>query len=341
NTRFEFINIDLNADGDATDNDEGFMRVYRHAGTPPNVHWVTGDTLNNMAVSGNCGDFHGADFVPNIDHPFGGHDWRVAMDAATRRCFPGGDDRIWDGVFIPGPDLAGGRYVLWPGTPLPSNPALNARTDKLYLFPVTRALNPNFKGVIFVNGKIAISGTLRGRITLAATKGIIIIDDLRYASDPSTQQCKDILGLFSGVDVTIADNAINPSARMYPSASGAVYRTYDDTPEEYLHAVVLALDNFLAENHNTGSTSAQACGASAAGRGCLYLAGGVIQANRGAVGTAGGFGYVKRYSYDPCAFSDPPPYFPTTGHFARSRLLEIDPTGFDISALFDFLTPDS
>jgi hypothetical protein len=339
--RFEFINIDLNADGDAMDADEGFMRVYRHPGSPPNVHWVTGDTLANMSVSGNCGDYHGADFVPNIDHPFGGHNWQSAMNSATRRCFPGGDDRIWDGVFVAGPDLAGGSYIAWPGTPLPSNPALNARADKNYLFPLSRAFNPNFKGVVFVNGKVAISGTLRGRITLAATKGIIVIDDVKYATDPSTQQCKDILGLFSGTDVTMADNAINPSARMYASSSGAVYRTYDDTPEEYLHAVVLALDNFLAENHNQGSQTAQPCGSSSAGRGCLYLSGGVIQANRGAVGTAAGYGYVKRYAYDPCAFSDPPPYFPTTGRFARSRLLEIDPTGFDIAALFDFLTPDS
>lgn len=330
--RFEFMNIDLNLDGDAIDLDEGFMRVYRATGSPPNVHWVTGDTLANMANSRNCGDYHGTDFVAAINHPFGGQTWQQALDHATRRCFPGGDDRIWDGVFTATDAL--GAYVAWGGA---VDPRLASRADKNYLHPITRALNPNFKGVIFVNGKVAISGTVRGRVTLAATKGIIVIDDVRYATDPATQTCKDVLGLFSGLDVTVADNAINPPVQY----SGGTYRTYDDTPEEYLHAVVLALDNFLAENHNTGSQTAQPCGAGSAGRGCLYLSGGIIQANRGAVGTAAGYGYVKRYAYDPCAFTDPPPYFPTTGHFARSRLLEIDPTGFSITALFDLLTPDS
>ena len=333
--RFEFMNVDLNSDGDATDADEGFMRVYRST----NMHWVTGDTLNNMANSRNCGDYHGSpatDFRSAAEHPFGGQTWQQSLDHATRRCFLGGDDRIWDGVFVAGPDAMGGSYVAWGGTVDPRLVTLG-RPDRNYLHPVTRALNANFKGVIFVDGKVAISGTLRGRITLAATREIIIVNDMRYSVDPSTQQCKDILGLFAGRDVVIADNAINPPVRY----NGGSYRTYDDSPEEYLHGVVLALDNFLAEAHNTGSQTAQPCETSSAGRGCLYLTGGVIQANRGAVGTAGGFGYVKRYSYDPCAFSDPPPYFPTTGRFARSRLLEIDPTGFTIANLFDLLTPDS
>ncbi len=57
------------------------------------------------------------------------------------------------------------------------------------------------------------------------------------------------------------------------------------------------------------------------------------------MGTTGGTGYVKRYSYDQCAFQTPPPYFPTTGRFYRNRYYEIDPVGFDVATFFHNLTP--
>jgi hypothetical protein len=31
---------------------------------------------------------------------------------------------------------------------------------------------------------------------------------------------------------------------------------------------------------------------------------------------------------------DPPPYFPTTGRFARNRIFELDPRNFDVAAWF-------
>ena len=52
------------------------------------------------------------------------------------------------------------------------------------------------------------------------------------------------------------------------------------------------------------------------------------------------YGNLKRYSYDPCAFTNPPPYFPTTGHFARARLFDVDASNFSAATLFDNLTPD-
>jgi hypothetical protein len=102
---------------------------------------------------------------------------------------------------------------------------------------------------------------------------------------------------------------------------------------------VLALSNFTVENYNSGSQTAEPCSGTTWGRGCLRLTGGVIQTQRGAVGTAAGYGYVKRYSYDACAASDPPPYFPTTGHFIANRYFDLDPTGFNVAALFASLTP--
>jgi hypothetical protein len=58
------------------------------------------------------------------------------------------------------------------------------------------------------------------------------------------------------------------------------------------------------------------------------------------VGTSGGTGFTKRYSYDRCAIMSPPPYFPTTGRFTDSRYYELDPVGFNVAQLFKAITPD-
>ena len=71
------------------------------------------------------------------------------------------------------------------------------------------------------------------------------------------------------------------------------------------------------------------CGAAVSGRGCLNLVGGILMDTRGAVGLVGATGYVKRYAYDRCAATRPPPYFPTTGRFADNRFYELDPVKFN------------
>jgi hypothetical protein len=57
------------------------------------------------------------------------------------------------------------------------------------------------------------------------------------------------------------------------------------------------------------------------------------------MGWTTGEGYIKRYAYDRCGATDPPPYFPTTGHFVPGHAYEVDPTGFDINAYWKLLTP--
>lgn len=334
-TRIEFVALDLDGDGRVTGDTEGFIRVYQAA----DAAWVTGDVPADFAVRGlqnsrNCGHYHAdGSFVAAADHPASGpDDWRASVSNATRRCYLGGSDPLLGG-FLPNDGV--GQWLPWSGA---VSPLLAGRPDAQYLMPISRALNPAFKGVIFVDGNVAISGVLRGQVTVAATGNIVIADDLTYATNPGAGQCRDMLGMFSGTDIIVADNTLNSPLLPW---SGANYFSYDDTRDEFVHGVVLALNIFTVENYWAGSNRHEPCEARLWGRGCLYLTGGIIQRTRGAVGTIrnpGGTGYLKRYSYDACAASNPPPYFPTTGHFARGRYYEVDPTGFDVAQYFALLT---
>ena len=58
----------------------------------------------------------------------------------------------------------------------------------------------------------------------------------------------------------------------------------------------------------------------------------------GPVGTTAGTGGLKRYAYDKCGATAPPPYYPTTGHFARGQQYLVDPAGFEVGDLYNFLT---
>lgn len=330
--RIEFMALDLDGDGSVAGENEGFFRVY----TSTDARWVSGKsptTSLGIRDAEHCGHYHGSTFVSAYDHPTSGPDSKVAaLSNNTKRCYLGGSDSIF-GAFTPNDGK--GQWLPWPG---PIHPSVASRPDAGYLFPLSRALNPNFKGVIYVAGKVVVSGVLRGRVTLAATNSIIIGDDLVYASDPGLGTCADMLGLFSGGDVVVADNNLNSPQR---PATGSNYFTYDDTKDEFVHAIVLALNVFTVEDYAGGSTRDERCEGSLWGRGCLYLTGGIIQRTRGAVGTIGspgGTGYVKRYSYDKCGATAPPPYFPTTGHFARGQLYWVDPAGFSVDSYFALLT---
>ena len=357
-TRIEFVALDLNADGDSTDADEGFMKVYRAPGA--NAWWVVAHTFgyagtgvnNGVRNSPNCGHTvtagtanHGAFFYTFANHS---SLWPAGTDSKTnaptlvgagvqRRCFLGGSDILNadaanpDGRFVANDGR--GAWQLWPGV---VSPLLVGRPDAAYLWPINREINPNFKGVIHVSGKVAISGRLRGTVTVAATADIIIADDITYMTNPGApgRNCRDMLGLFSATDVVVADNWINDPI---PPLQGLANVTWDESKDEFIHAVVLALDNFTVENYNTGPTNSEKCESTNWGRGCLYLTGGIIQRTRGAVGTTGGTGNLKRYSYDLCGMESPPPYFPTTGRFARGHFYEVEPTGFAIADYWELL----
>lgn len=363
--RIEFIAVDLNGDGDRTDGNEGFIRVYESSNEtwlgafrPPDYcsdydWWGNCTSGSGLRNSLNCGDFgspHDGTFIAAADHnPPATEDWNAGLTGPTARCFLGGDPVFFGGFEA---NDTQGQWVQR-NQPVPDPlDALN-RPDERYLFPITRSLNINFKGVIFVDGSVAVSGVVRGHVTLAATGDIIIVDDLTYAIDPGAgkRNCMDdddanddVLGLFSGDSIIVADNTINAPTRAIPS--GDNYRTYDNSDDsyrehEYIHATLLTLQSFAVESYGSGSNNDEAClspPSDANGRGCLYLTGGIVQQTRGAVGTGSGTGYVKRYSYDKCVAATPPPYFPTTGHFDRGRYFQVDPAGFNVVDYYERLT---
>lgn len=334
-TRIEFVALDLNGDGDVTDDNEGFFRIYQ--GASGEEGFVTAARPGTIKNTVNCGDSqgpHGPGFLAAGDHDAtpntgnGNHAQQASLNDASARCYLGGDPVLTNG-FVP--STSRGAWIPWGGTIDPALAALRP-LEAPYLHPLSRGLNPNFKGVIFVNGKVAISGTVRGRVTIASPNDIIIADNLRQASDPAIGVCDDIVGIFSMGNVTVADNLLNAPVNV----QGSTYKTMRTTgnQDEFIHAVVLALGQFAVQNHTTGPTNKEKCETTNWGRGCLRLTGGIIQSVRGPVGTTAGTGNVKRYSYNTCALTDPPPYFPTTGHFSRNRFYSMDPVGFDINTWF-------
>lgn len=374
-SRIEFVAIDIDGDGSTTGENEGFLKYYRAPSTSSGARWVVASRTSPVTASPNCGHRHVVARPGTDDQYFytaAQHEdssvrdsenkplEKVTAEAVLRsstihqraRCYLGGSDSLntaWPKVSLVGPpgstfiaNDGRGSWQKWGGVwAAPMPPAIAARADREYLIPLGRDFNPNFKGVIHVTGHVAISGVLRGRVTLASTGDIVIADDVQYATDPASEACDDILGLFAGGDIVVSDNTIN-SPMDAATGSSVDYRTFDTTRDEIIHGVLLTLGSFTVANYDSGATSTEPCAGVSVGRGCLFVTGGIIQDRRGPVGQSSGSkgitGYLKRYSYDQCAASNPPPYYPTTGYFSRGRLYEVNPSAFDIAEYFGRIT---
>ena len=293
------------------------------------------------------------------------------MAQATARCYLGGDshlvaeERNGSPSYITALQQVGGDTataatftpVGMHGKWIPYTGVVDARllarrpADAAYMFPLYRGLNPGTKGVIYVNGTVGISGVLRGKVTIYAAGDVIVLDDQIYATNPSVSNpnqltsCPDMLGIIAGLNITVADNALNDPPNIgLGGPAPSPYKNLDDTQDMFIQGVMMALNtSFGVENYSGGPNNATGCPTPAIdgnGRGCLFLYGGLIQQRRGAVGLLSGEGFIKRYTYDRCAVSSPPPFFPTTGRFLDNRYYEIDPVRFNIALLFAGLTPN-
>lgn len=161
-------------------------------------------------------------------------------------------------------------------------------------------------GVIYVQGMAQVEGTVKGQVTVGCNGDIRIMDNLVYNTDPRTDpNSTDILGLVSDQNVKMANVAANT-----------------DVADETVMAAIMALNtSWTVEQYDQLPP-----------RGKLIVYGGIIQKQRGPVGTFNSsngtinHGYQKAYSYDPRLLDNPPPAFPTTGQVEKIAWNEIDPS---------------
>lgn len=186
---------------------------------------------------------------------------------------------------------SGGIYLQGNSTVvLNSNGTMNVTNSKKKWNNKNMAIPAN--GALFVNGgNLTISGTLNGRLTVGASSDVVIPNSIVYADDPRVNSSSDdTMGIISESDIVIDDAA--------PS-------------NMEIDACAMALNtSFMMENYWVGPA-----------KGTLTVYGGIIQDERGPVGTFNGStgqkvsGYSKNYSYDSRLLSSPPPFMPTTGDY--------------------------
>jgi len=143
------------------------------------------------------------------------------------------------------------------------------------------------------NGDVSVGGQLDGRLTIVAERDINITNHLTYAVDPATNAtCDDALGLIANRDIivtTVAPNNLKVYAHMMATGNATPGIDTDGS--------------FGVENYTSRSPSGQ-----------LTVWGGIVQNERGAVGTFSGTtlvsGFDKNYRYDTRFAVDPPPEYP-------------------------------
>lgn len=390
--RIEFLAIDVNKNGIIEWN-EGFMRVWKPASTRDSVlayatarRWPTvpsGTTQSqdpNM-ISRNCGGVvqlngSGASQFRTASEVYSGTSGsnsnkqsaaRNALTSNTRRCYLGGDPHFWTATtgdtLTPPPSITNvaGTFAFGSWQTRRAGPLASLATvrsgDRDYLIPL--GSNANFKGVIFVTGDVAISGRLRGRVSIFATGNIILADDLTYQNPPGTKcdEQGDIFGAISSKNVVIEDNNLQTPFFV----SNTVWGGFDDTNDANYNMFLLAAGtvgssdgNFYGEGVDGGGlpvdiwSGAAAVNASAvsqrcgdAPNGCVRVSGGLAQGRvDNATYSYRRYGWGEAHAYDPCGAVNPPPYFPTTGRFIESRYYELDPVwlrSMSISDYFDKL----
>ncbi|MCE2901469.1 MAG: DUF4900 domain-containing protein [Gemmatimonadetes bacterium] len=373
--RIEFVAIDVNGDGNTTGADEGYFRVYQQTSTAPyGAGYAMGavpvppadpllipggaaTVVDSLLFSPNCGvvaTVGGRQAVPTtfrrVPVIVGAPNYRARMldkqtafDNVNARCFLGGDDRLSPtGEFQP-TDSAGSWMLRTSGT-VPA--AVAARPDGAYLWPLSPAYNADFRGVIFAEGRVAVSGVVRGRVTISARTNIILAHDLVQATSPATASgnCRaddDIVGLFAGQYILYADNALQaPQRRRDNSTTGAAWMARKDfdhsprRPDMAVHAAMMALHTYGAERPNP---PAGLPAGEFVNRGTVRVIGGLISNFIGQTGTMSGsslHGVNEDLSFNRCALPFPPPYFPTTGRWKRSQFFEVNPVGFSPSTWF-------
>lgn len=141
-------------------------------------------------------------------------------------------------------------------------------------------------------GDLYLAGVLDGRLTFVCERDTYITNHVTYAVDSKTNLLSDdALGIVVKRDIAIVTTAPNNLKIYAHMMATGQYDTNSSTD-----------GSFGVVNYDTGPL-----------RGYLTVHGGIVQADRGAVGTfsaSTNTGYLKNYTYDTRFENDPPPEYP-------------------------------
>ncbi len=145
-------------------------------------------------------------------------------------------------------------------------------------------------------GDVYISGNYTTPLTVGAANNIIITGNLTTSSSgPSTLTGNAALGLIANAFIRVMHGVTYPDGSCDNNSTNVSNQT---TPNLTIDAAMLAIQHsFIVDNFS--------CGASL---GNLTVNGAIAQYFRGAVGTTGGTGYLKNYTYDDRLKTLSPPY---------------------------------
>ncbi len=282
-----------------------FSKYAYYSKVEGSITWITGDTV--------WGPFHTQDKMKISGSPvFKG---KASAKLGTN---PTTTAAIFEGGFVKGVNVdlpldldytrtgatSGGRMFASGDLWLNFNGAnVEWKTSAAGATTTTAISDFTSNGVILVDaGNVHVQGTLNGRVTVCAQAGgvagagnIYIDDDVKYTNNPTTGPSTNILGLIAENNVTITDNAANNSNVTIQAA------------------IFCHKGGFNAQNHSSRPVA-----------GKINLLGGIVQYQRGAVGTYSSSsgtptissGFLKNYRYDDRFYVDTPPFYPWTGGYS-------------------------
>ena len=328
--RIEFVASDMNGDGDSTDVDEGFFKVYEAIAGQES--WLRGDYSTS-----NCGDWHAIGpagdlkFFPAVVHNNTWFQNLLQKSAATggggltssaasteksastatimghtnARCYLGGDPHLVavERIAANYPDTltryiggdnttftAVGKYGTWRQYSATPLAAITLKRPN-----DAKNLFPIYRGYnTNTKGVIYASGTV-GLSGVLRGKVTLYATGTVALLDDLRYANDPGLGTCADILGAIAGNNVivadNALNTPQNTNGSSQMRILDETKDLYIHAIFMALNtSFQVENYTGGPSDFSDCEGTNNGRGCLYLTGGIIQVSRGAVGLLDGRG---------------------------------------------------
>jgi Tfp pilus assembly protein PilX len=182
---------------------------------------------------------------------------------------------------------------------------------------------PTNNALYVSGGNLTLSGTLSGSLTVGTNRDIIINDNVKYSKVPLNST---FCPAGSVDNVTLANDGSGRLCSSSASTLGIVAEKQVIVSSSAPYNVeidgsIMAMDrSFMVENWNLDSDSGTG---GIQHKGTLKIFGGIIQNQRGPVGTFNSetnsisTGYSKNYIYDSRFAASPPPYFPQTGDYLK------------------------